>query len=357
MKKYLSSIVLGALLVVPTVAHAQGEAPTTSNQPTYAVASAKAPQIAKVPSLERFEQIYKEHKAEEKVELTINIATYEDYKKAMIQVYTELPHKAVLKSKLKRSELKDFESKFHYEILVGNLPNYLLLANYSEQGVGSTLLYNDKTHAQYSAKTIEAVTKQFAKEFAQGVEGLKPIDKFAVIYDFVYQHYSYSATNYREMLVGNAPTGVMACNGFSRLMYELLNASGIETQLMHSDDHFYNQVKVADVFGKGEGYFTLDVTTDILLKTKHGATGLATKDYLNYVSKVRFYWATPVAKETKKPVALDSQSKNAITSINPQYALPSIHDKETRYEANKSTIYYHIVEQTSQKLKESAKKK
>lgn len=113
------------------------------------------------------------------------------------------------------------------------------------------------------------------------------------------------------MMIGNAFEYEMACNGISFLMYELLSASGIETRIVQGEDHFYNLVSLKSI---GEettdpnvktDWIIVDVTTDILLKETHGATGKPLNEYLSYVSRTGRYFATPIEKERIDAIGLD----------------------------------------------------
>lgn len=76
-----------------------------------------------VPSIS---QIANETLAIEKQSQSFNetVKTYEDYKKAMIKLYNELPRTMRIKSTLGKNKMDEFSKKFEKEIVAGDLPNY-----------------------------------------------------------------------------------------------------------------------------------------------------------------------------------------------------------------------------------------
>lgn len=246
---------------------------------------------------------------------SVMVSNYEDYKKSMFRLYTELPRTMTIKTKVSKDQMDEFSKKFKAELVAVDLPNFNLLAHYKMKKVGNLYTYTDNSHKKFSAKQIETYVGTFASRFAKNIEHLSPSERLQTIYDYVYSNFEYNAIGYQYMMVGNAYEYEMACNGFSRLMYEMLNAAGIKTKIIEGEDHYYNLVSFQDVFeeeGKTSNFqrddwFVVDVTTDILVKKPHGATGKAMNDYLAYVVNTNLYTAKPIVKESNKHIKLNDE--------------------------------------------------
>jgi len=269
----------------------------------------------KLPSLKYMQQGLDTKPKENIVWKDKSVNTMDQLIQLMNEVYTELPQKVIIKSdadeKLFRTWMQIYESS---TIPDKNL-NLNTLANYSLKKTGfKQYTLTDKTHSKYQAKQIEASLNDFSEEFAKSIQDLSSEQKLHAIYNYIFDQFSYNASGYSKMLVGNAPNYEMACNGFSRFFYQLATHSGIEARIVKSEDHFYNQIKTED------GWVIIDLTTDILLKTKHGATGLSQEEYLKYVSGVGFYWALPINAEKVTPHAWSEEEKAQFLNINESFA-------------------------------------
>lgn len=268
-------------------------------------------------------QVANEKVTIEKTTLNATVTNYAEYKDAMIKLYTELPNTMKIKSTLNKNQMEDFSKKFEVELVAGDLPNYKLLANYKMKKFGNLYTYTDNSHKNFSAKQIETYINTFATRYAESIEDLSPSEKFNSIYNYVYSNFKYNANGYQYMMVGNAYDYEMACNGISRLMFEMLNAADIDTRIIEGEDHYYNLVSFQSAFGEegnndtlqGDDWFIVDATTDILLKKPHGSTGTATNEYLAYVLTTDIYYtAKPIAKETTKTIELKDEFIAMITN-------------------------------------------
>lgn len=239
------------------------------------------------------------------------IVTKEDYFALRDRINKELPYQVVIKdSKDKRDVYYDWDSEYN-TITPSMSPNHNLLANYAlKYQLSGSYTITDSANTKYSAKTIEKALDIYSERFARSLKGLTDEEKVHTIYNFIYEEFDYKASNYQAMMVGNAYSYELACNGFTRLFYALATASGLETKMVRGDDHYWNQWKT-----KEGQWITVDITTDIVLKKKHGATGLSKEDHITYVSNVGFYFARPVPQETSTPNPWTKEQKEKFLHI------------------------------------------
>ena len=311
----VKKLLVSAILILSLVAVPLTSAASASEHSTVIQKQSPLPDISKVAN----EKISIKNKS-----ISLTVKNYEEYKRAMYQLYTDLPQTMKIKSTLSKNRMTEFSDKFEDELIANDLPNYNLLAYYKMKKVGNIYTFTDNSHKKFSAKQIETYINTFATRFADSISELSPNEKLNTIYNYVYSNFKYNANGYQYMMVGNAYTYEMACNGFSRLMYEMLNAAGIETRIIEGEDHYYNLVASHNVFEEGDSefdfqdddWFILDVTTDILLNTYHGATGKTTNDYLAYVQKTNIYMAKPIAKETNKKIMLNDKLTTMLLGAN-----------------------------------------
>ncbi|PLS19198.1 hypothetical protein CVD28_01965 [Bacillus sp. M6-12] len=233
------------------------------------------------------------------------------FNKMVDMMHKELPTQITFESSVPEKTLKLWYDEYQLIGTPSQQTNLHTLASYSlKKGIKNTYVLKDNSNDKYSAKQIEKGIQLFANDFALGIKNLPQDVKIHMVYNYIYEQFQYGASSYKKMMIGNAYNGKLACNGFSRLFYELAHASGIPVKMIESDDHFYNQVQTST--GK---WVIIDTTTDILLKQKHGATGLAKEEYLNYVSKVGFYWAKPVSRESAQADFLDKEQKEEFLKL------------------------------------------
>lgn len=265
----------------------------------------------KLPSVRILEKYIQESSTIKETKSIDNVNTKKEFFELMDKVYTELPSKVTLKSTITKEEVNKWSSEYEEIRTPSEINNLHTLASYKvKKQFGKVITITDESNPKYRAKQIEKGTKKFAQEFASKLNDLNYGQKIMVIYEFIYTQYKYDATSYSNMLIGNAYNKKLACNGFSRLFYELAISSGVDAKLIESDDHFYNHVKMAN----GE-WIVMDLTTDILLKRKYGAIGLSQEDYLSYVSNVGFYWAKPVEREKAVATSMTVEQKEKFLSV------------------------------------------
>lgn len=240
-----------------------------------------------------------------------NIDTKQKYFSLLDEVYSKLPQKVTVYSTVTEDELEKWSTEYSIEKTPSKNSNMNLLANYSVKKIGGKVLtITDKTNSKYSAKTIETALNAFSLKFSESIKDKTDEEKVKLIYNYMYKQYSYNASGYSKMMVGNAPNMEMACNGFTRLFYALTSASGVETRMVRGDDHYWNQWKTPE----GD-WVTIDVTTDILLNTEHGATGLSREEHIKYVSNVGFYFARPIPQETNTPSGWSKEQKDKFLTM------------------------------------------
>ncbi|MGG3806061.1 hypothetical protein [Metabacillus fastidiosus] len=255
--------------------------------------------------IERFKNLLDTIPRENKNWKIYDMKNKNDFFILLDKVYTELPQSVSIYNDVSSEELQQWKDKYFQKSRISSMKNIATLANYDIRKKASNLiLLEDVSHDKYQAVQIEKSLGVFAKEFASSIRYLPPEQKVHVIYDYIYYQFKYKATKTTDMLVGNTYNRQLACNGFSRLFYELVKASNLPVRLVESEDHYYNHVKIEDITvnktnqGKNtEKWLIIDLTTDILLNEKHGATGLSEAAYLSYVSKVGFYRSLPSSKE------------------------------------------------------------
>lgn len=221
-----------------------------------------------------------------KVEPTYSFNTEADFNKAVSEVYDTLPSKAKLSTTYSISEVK----KFLYNWEQNNHPkdsiNNMTLATYSVKRIGGSLYLVDSSHPTYTAKQIESGLKAFSKDFSKQIEDMTEFDKINVIYNYIFDNFKYNANSTTQMYVGNAYTGQFACNGYSRMFYELANAAGIDTEIRRGESHFWNTVTLSN----GE-VITVDITTDDYLKKVFFTLGSDSQSHIDKTGLINFYSA------------------------------------------------------------------
>lgn len=308
-KTIITTMALGIGFVIfqPNIAHA--EVPTKAIYETINIQGNQS--ALKLPSVSSIETHIEKSSNTKDNRITWNVETKEDFFALLDKAYLELPSKITLISSISKKVMNEWESEYDEQTIPSRINNLHTLASYSiKKSSSKVITITDKSNNKYTAKQIEEGIKSFSKEFAKSINHLDNEQKIKVIYDYIYAQYKYEATSISGMMVGNAYNNKLACNGFSRLFYELATASGVNVKLVEADDHFYNHVETS----KGQ-WVIIDLTTDILLKKKHGATGLSLENYLSYVSKVGFYWAKPVEREQAIATPMTPEDKEQFLSV------------------------------------------
>ena len=245
--------------------------------------------------------------------LNQKVDTKQQFFALLDKVYAELPQGVTIKTTISKDTLYEWETEYVNMTIPSKNTNMGVLASYTlKKTNNTTATLTDKASAKYNAKTVDHALKVFSQEFAKNLpKDLTDEQKLNRVYSYIFDNYTYNASGYQKMMVGNAPNFTMACNGFTKLFHEMATAAGLDVRMVKGDDHYWNQWKTP----QGD-WVTVDTTTDILLKTKHGATGLSKQDHLNYVSKVGFYWAKPVPQEVNTPTSwTQSQKETFLNAI------------------------------------------
>lgn len=238
------------------------------------------------------------------------INSEKDFIKLIDFTYSELPQEVNFSSKQDFDTLNYWKRQYLQKITPSKLVNKGTLADYRLTKVGEYYRLADN-NSEYTSKQIERGVKSFANDFSKSIQGNSDKEKFTSIYDFAYSNYKYNARGFRFMMVGNAHNGTMACNGLSRLVHELALSAGLQSEIIMSESHYYNHLIID---GKR---IIVDVTTDIILENKHGATGLSFSEFSEYLSNVNFYSAAPFEheRETYKSVSLTKEEKEDLVDI------------------------------------------
>lgn len=213
----------------------------------------------------------------------VSVKNVNDLEKLLNKVYVELPEKVELKTTMKQKEIKDLVYEWEMKTHPKDILNKSTLANYSVEKKGAKIFLFDNSNDEKSAKEIEEDLKKFAQEWANKNSHLSDEMKLKSTYDFIYENYSYSANGYKEMLVGNMWNDTLACNGFSRLTYEMLNALGLETQIILGESHLWNSVKI-----NGETIL-FDVTSDIFLSKKYLTLGVSSGEHKKLLQPINLW--------------------------------------------------------------------
>lgn len=230
-------------------------------------------------------EIEKLNKKENKI-LEYDIGSTQDMQKVIQDINKELPDRVEIKSSFfKGKDLKSlyYRTEGYYDVSsVENLHN---LANYKEMVSGNKLIVTDISKKGYSASEIKSAYDKFVKVVADNLKGNTEEESLLNIYNYVFDRYKYNAKGIEFMNVGNLGEGEMACNGFSRLMNDLLNEVGIESNIRQGESHYWNTIKLNGV------ETTVDLTTDIVKNQKYLTLGNSTKEHISNTADIGFYSA------------------------------------------------------------------
>jgi len=103
---------------------------------------------------------------------------------------------------------------------------------------------------------------ELAQRITEGIE--RPAEKVRAVHDWIVRNTAYDLEGYRRDDIRSVyfrPTGVIdhgmaVCQGYADATKLLLDALGIETLVVHNDDHAWNMVKLEGI------WYHLDVTWD-----------------------------------------------------------------------------------------------
>lgn len=213
--------------------------------------------------------------------VTINNSSQMD--KLMAKVYTELPSNVKINTSASIQDLKDWSYEWEMKMHPKEFINKSTLANYSVRKKGLNIYMVDNSNNERSAKQIEREVNQFASEFAKRLEGKTDEEKLKSIYNFMYESYTYSASGFKEMLVGNMWNDTLACNGLSRLAYELFNSADMKAEIIMGESHLWNSVQVNDET------ILFDVTSDIFLEKKYYTLGSSSSEHKSQLGEINIW--------------------------------------------------------------------
>ena len=218
--------------------------------------------------------------------LKMNVNSKSDLYKAAEKAYTELPKRIQLNTDMDMKVLRDLLYGWKEKTYPKDNINNMTLANYQIERRGVNIYLSDNSHGKYNAIDINRGVQEFAQEFASRSTAETDEEKLLEAYEYVYDNYRYSATGVHSMLIGNMGKDTLACNGFSRLMYELTKAMGLKGEIVRGYEHLWNRVIV-----DGETV-NVDLSTDIYLNEKYLTLGMSTKEHLEVGTRVDIYNTT-----------------------------------------------------------------
>lgn len=253
---------------------------------------------------------------QEKVNVTYQIRTVADIHRSLESIYTDLPHSATLKNNgsLSDEQIESTISEWVQKTKPQENINVYTLANYKLQKSNLTYKLIDNTHKELSASQIEKGLDTFSSFFAETLEGLSEEEKVNIIYNYIFDNFSYNASGFQKMLVGNTYNGEFACNGYAHLFYKLAKASQLNVEIIRGEEHFWNKV----VLSNGETV-TVDITTDDYLKERYASIGSSSENHISITNRVGFYnakfeqayypYLLEVSKDTLIKLTKESETK------------------------------------------------
>lgn len=239
-----------------------------------------------------------------KEELKIKINSYDEMYNLLIDMESKNYYKITLtSSRYTIKELYDLYEKIIDDTKAETFKNQHTLFNYKETKNKSQFILIDNKRA-YTSNVYNKSLNKFVEVFNTTVS----LDKntyFKEVYEYIYNNYKYTADNFNNMLISNLGNGKMACNGFSRLVFELLTSNNYTVELRGGTSHYWNIVKFDGV------NTTVDLTTDIL--KGYGVTlGLSSDSHNIYIkeSGINFYDAEYIMNRYEKVI------KNEVNILN-----------------------------------------
>lgn len=215
----------------------------------------------------------------------ITVSSKQELQEKLNDIYKELPQKVYI-SGLNIDDIREVMSNIENKIIPNDSFNNKTLANYRISKSGNKVLISDNSNKKYSAKSIEQGIEEFSNDFAKEISDLDEHSKINIIYNYIFDNFKYNANGFQFMLVGNSYTGEFACNGYSRLFYELSTAAGLDVEIVQGEEHFWNRVTLSN----GE-VMNVDVTTDDYLNKRYYTLGDNTDTHILKTSETKIYSA------------------------------------------------------------------
>lgn len=212
-----------------------------------------------------------------------SVRTVSELERVLDETYRELPDQVELETRLTKKELSEAMREWEMATHPKDNINRFTLGNYSLVQSGGKFILVDRSHKKLSAREIEEGVKRFASEWADEMEGKSEVEKVNGIYHYLYDNYTYAANGYDEMYVGNMWNDTLACNGFSRLAYEMATAAGIKADIVMGDDHLWNTMVV-----DGESML-FDATSDIYTQQPYWTLGMSSRQHEEALGAIPIY--------------------------------------------------------------------
>lgn len=241
-----------------------------------------------------FDKLLEKYKNEIDFEEKVYTAnSYHDLFTIIQDVEETLPDKFEIQSKyMTVKQLREEYDKAMALFVADSIMNHHTLVSYKRVPDNKKLVFDQMSNEKgYSARHISAALDEFTDFLANELKVDEKMENHLEqsilnVYDFIFDNYAYKARGIAYMQVGNLSSGEMACNGFSRLAYEVLNKMGIATEIRGGYSHFWNVITLDD-----QQQITFDVTTDILLKEKGKTLGNDTSTHIKNTAPVGIYSA------------------------------------------------------------------
>jgi len=212
------------------------------------------------------------------------VNSLEDLEFALKQIDRELPTQAIIKPGL--LTIPELKKMFrNYIPDVSYCENWHSLATYSLEGGKTLFILKDTSDRDnvFNARQYRQALSIFANNLAMQIKGQTEKESVVNLYDWIYRNFSYNAEGSTYMKVSNLAMSTMACNGFSRLVAEVLRNLDIKVKIKGGESHFWNLINIDD------STTTFDITTDIILNKPYYTLGSNTELHKLRTLEVGFY--------------------------------------------------------------------
>lgn len=234
--------------------------------------------------LSYFNVLLDKEELREQLVLKYEVNELKDFEKIFSDLEELLPDKIeVTSEKLTVKEIKQLYYQFGDNSDIKKVQNYKTLSIYKVSNNNKTFVLIDNTNKNKSAYEIYSTYYKFVKIVAADLKGETEKESLENVYNYIFDNFKYNASSVSEMLVGNLGAGEMACNGFSRLVNDLLNEIGIKSEIREGYSHFWNTINIDGI------ETTVDVTTDIVKKKRYLTFGNDTKTHIQNAQSIGFY--------------------------------------------------------------------
>lgn len=255
--------------------------------------------------LSYFNALLDKEEIREQLVLKYDVNDLNDFEKIFNDLEELLPDKIeVTSKKLSVKEIKQLYYQYGDSSDIKKYQNYKTLSAYKVLNNNKAFVLIDNTNRENSAYEIYSSYNKFVKIVAADLKGETQKESLKNVYNYVFENFKYNAKSVSEMLVGNLGSGEMACNGFSRLINDLLNEMGIKSEIREGYSHFWNTITIDGT------ETTVDVTTDIVKKKRYLTLGNDTKTHIQNAQSIGFYDAQYDTGKYKTVDFVDFESSN-----------------------------------------------